>query len=558
MLTNPYGSPRTGSHEKKRHACANRSLSIITLIFISLFSHAQYISTVAGNGTAGYSGDGGAATSAELKLPFALTLDAAGNIYIADYTNERIRMVTAASGIIRTIAGTGTAGYNGDGITATSATINLPEGIAVDPSGNIYISDYNNKRIRKITASTGLISTIAGTGTQGYSGDGAAATAAKINAAQGIALDASGNVYIADAGNNRIRKITVSTGIITTIAGIGTAGFSGDGAAATLAKLNYPSGVALDAAGNIYIADNSNNRIRKVTLSTGKITTIAGTGTASYSGDGGAATSATIKYPQEVALDPAGNLYISDVGNSRVREVSIATGIITTVVGTGIPGYNGDGTIATLAEVYAPDGIAFDASGSMYIADGQNNRIRKVINKSALPITLVSFGASAGPDQTVDLRWLTASETNSCYYDIERSIDAVNFVVIGMISAAGNSDVSSNYTFTDHEPLPGVSYYRLHEVDCDGRYTYSEIVDFTTRPSDGIRFSVYPNPAKNMLHIESTVTGGNILIANLLGEVVYSAHLDGSGVIHFDLPAGSYLMELHTSSGVAIKRILVE
>jgi sugar lactone lactonase YvrE len=339
------------------------------------------INTVAGNGTAGYSGDGGAATSAELYFPQSGAVDTAGNIYIADTWNHRIRKVTASTAIISTIAGNGTEGYSGDGGAATSAELNAPSGVAVDAAGNIYIADSNNNRIRKVTVSTGIITTVAGNGTAGYSGDGGLATNAELNTIYGpgsaVALDAAANIYIADQFNNRIRKVTVSTGIITTVAGDGTTGYSGDGGAATSAELNGPDGVALDATGNIYISDTYNYRVRKVTVSTGHISTVAGDGVNGYSGDGGVATSAAIGEPGHIAMDTAGNIYIPDM-DYRVRKVTVSTGDISTVAGNGTLGFSGDGGPATSAELYFPGGVAVDTAGNIYIADRDNNRIRAV------------------------------------------------------------------------------------------------------------------------------------------------------------------------------------
>jgi sugar lactone lactonase YvrE len=277
-------------------------------MFLLRFSHCDdVITTIAGTGSTTYSGDNGQATAAGLKNPFGVALDAAGNVYIADTYNHRIRKATISTGIITTIAGTGTSSYSGDNGPATSATLNNPSGVALDSAGNIYIADLGNSRIRKVTVSTGIISTIAGTGTVSYSGDNGQATSATLNYPFGVGLDTASNVYIADTSNHRIRKVTISTGIITTFAGTGTASYSGDNGPATSATLNYPSGVAVDSAGNIYIAATENNRIRKVTVSTGIITTIAGSSTSgSYSGDNGPATSATLYNPYGVAVDSAG------------------------------------------------------------------------------------------------------------------------------------------------------------------------------------------------------------------------------------------------------------
>ncbi len=280
-------------------------------------SPGSIISTIAGNGTAGYSGDGGPAASAELNSPSGVAVDFSGNIYIADYKNNRIRRVDA-SGVISTVAGKGTAGYSGDGGPASSAELSTPSGVAVDTSGNIYIADSSNNCVRKVDAS-GVISTVAGNGTAGYSGDGGPAVSAELSSPSGVAVDTSGNIYIADDKNNCIRKVDAS-GVISTVAGNGTGGYSGDGGPASSAELSSPFGVAVDASGNIYIADDKNNRIRKVDAS-GVISTVAGNGTGGYSGDGGPATSAQLNSPSGLAVDSSGNIYIADTTNYRVREV---------------------------------------------------------------------------------------------------------------------------------------------------------------------------------------------------------------------------------------------
>ena len=336
------------------------------------------IDTVAGTGVAGYSGDGGPATSAQINKPTGAAVDASGNIYIVDTLNNRIRKVDAATGIIQTVAGTGGAGYSGDGGPATSAEIKNPVGVAVDASGNIYIADTENHRIRKVDAATGIIQTVAGTGVGGDSGDGGPATSAQLRKAQGVTVDASGNIYIADTLNQRIRKVDAPTGIIQTVAGTGVAGYSGDGGPATSAQIKNPAVVAVDASGNIYIGDTDNHRIRKVDPATGIIQTVAGTGVAGYSGDGGPATSAQIKNPAVVAVDASGNIYIGDTDNHRIRKVDPATGIIQTVAGTGVAGYSGDGGLATSAQLKKAQGVTVDASGNIYIADTENYRIRKV------------------------------------------------------------------------------------------------------------------------------------------------------------------------------------
>lgn len=337
-----------------------------------------HISTITGNGTAGYSGDGGPATSGEIQYPEGVALDSSGNVFISDTFNDRIRLVSASTGDLSTFGG-GTSGFSGDGGLATQAELNFPTAIALDSSGNFYIGDSNNYRVRKVTVSTGDIATVAGNGTSSYGGDGGLATSAALTSADGLAIDASGNIYIADTLNSRIRMVASSNGRISTIAGNGTAGYSGDGGAATSGEIQYPQGIVLDASGNIYIADTQNNRIRVVSAANGHISTIAGNGTGGYSGDGGLATSGQLNTPQGVALDSSGNIFIADTSNNIIREVSALTGKISTVAGNGTPGYTGDGGLATSAQLNQPYSVAIDTNGNLYIVDGNNSVIRKVI-----------------------------------------------------------------------------------------------------------------------------------------------------------------------------------
>jgi uncharacterized protein (TIGR03437 family) len=326
------------------------------------------IVTVVGNGSLGFSGDGSAANKAILNQPTGVALDSAGNLYIADSENYRIRKAVTGggSGAISTIAGNGGVSYSGDGGAAAKAQLNGPLGVAVDSGGNLYIADTANNAVRKVTAA-GTISTLAGSGTLGSGGDGAAATSAQLNGPQGVAVDASGNVYIADTGNAKVRKVSAG-GTISTYAGSGTAGFAGDGAAATSAQLNLPIGLAVDSGGNLYIADYGNNVVRRVAASGGTISTVAGNTVQSYGGDGAKATSAALNGPQSVAVDGGGNLYIADSQNNRVRVVTPAGGI-STVAGTGLPGYTGDGKAATSAQIVSPSGLVVDSTGGLYFTD---------------------------------------------------------------------------------------------------------------------------------------------------------------------------------------------
>ncbi len=407
------------------------------------------ITTVAGSGGPGFSGDNGPATSAQLYFPDGVAVDSAGNLYIADFGNNRIRKV--ANGVITTVAGNGTQGFSGDNGPATSAELNFPTGVAVDSAGNLYIPEPYNNRIRKVSngvittvvgnslsgdngpatstqlsspngvawdtagnlyivdsgrirkVSNGVISTVAGIGMFGYSGDNGPAISAQLNYPGGVAVDSAGNLYIADTGNHRIRK--VSGGMITTVAGNGTLGFSGDGGPAASAQLNYPGGVAVDSAGNLYIADSYNFRIRKV--SNGVIATVAGNGTPGVGGgDDGPATSAALSRPSGIAVDSAGNLYISEFNSGRIRKVS--NGAITTVAGSGTPGFSGDNGSATSAQLNGPEGVAVDSAGNLYIADFGNNRIRKVANGVIATIAgtgTPGFSGDNGPATSAQLAY---------------------------------------------------------------------------------------------------------------------------------------------------------
>ena len=344
------------------------------------------LTIVAGNGGNGFSGDGGPATSAELSGPFGMFVDSAGNIFIADDYNFRIREVAAATGMISTIAGSGGQGYCCDGNPATNAELDQPIDVFVDSHGNIFIADTFNNRIREVVAASGVIQTVAGNGTPGYSGDGGPATSAELFSPAGVFVDSAGNIFIADSNNDRVREVVAATGVIKTVAGTGTAGYSGDGGPATSAELNlgtngqFPMGrILVDSAGNIIIVDSYNHRVRKIVAATGVINTIAGTGTPGYSGDGGPAISAELNQPFDVSVDSVGNIFISDTGNSRIREVVAATGVIETSYGNGMLSYSGDSGLATNAALLYPSGVSADSNGNIFIADSGNLRIREVV-----------------------------------------------------------------------------------------------------------------------------------------------------------------------------------
>ncbi len=316
--------------------------------------------------------------------------------YVATYC-DLVNSTSQSSGsAIAPVAGNGNQGFtNGPPL---SIALNSPTGIALDAKGNVYFDDDGNNVIRKLTAATNEVTSFVGTGTAGCTGDNGPATSATLNRPTQLAFDADYNLYIADAGNNVIRKVTTA-GIITTVAGTGVAGFSGDGSDAVQAMLNFPDSIALDGAGNLYIADTANNRIREVT-SKGVISTVAGNGIGGYGGDNGLATTAELNEPTRVVVDVGGNLYISDLLNNRVRQVNSSNGIITTIAGNGTSGYQGDGNAASSAELNEPVSVALDASGNVYIADLGNHVIR-IVNMQSTPATLLGVLLQPGDIATV-------------------------------------------------------------------------------------------------------------------------------------------------------------
>jgi len=362
------------------------------------------ITTAAGTGAATYSGDGNAPEAAQLNQPASSVVDGAGTIYIADTANNAVRRIK--NGAITTIAGSGNAGFLGDGGAATSAQLSGPTALALDAAGDLFIADTGNNRIREISVQTGDISTIAGDGTANFAGDGGAATVAELMAPAGVAVDLTGNVYIADTGNNRIRLVSAATGFIATIAGNGTPALAGDGAAASAAELNHPSALALDFNGNLLIADTANAEVRRIVLSTGTITAVAGNGSAGFGGDGADATSASLSSPSGITVDASGDLYIADAGNNRIRQVLYSNSFITTIAGAGSASFSGDAGAATSATLNQPGGIALEPSGRLLIADTMNNRVRLVDpSLASMSFGTVNPGTSSLP--------LTAVATNT-------------------------------------------------------------------------------------------------------------------------------------------------
>lgn len=387
-------SNKTSAIEQRKHGQSLRLiLALCLLTLLPALAHAQVISTIAG----GFPNDGGSATSAALGNIQNIAYDAAGNLYLADIVDHRIRKIDTA-GNITTFIGNGTAGYSGDGGPASAALISRPHGILFDPAGNMIFSDRGNHRIRKVTPA-GIIQTIAGNGTLGYSGDGGPATAATMYEPGGLALDAAGNLYIAEVGNTVVRRVTTN-GIITTIAGTGVNGYNGDGIPATTAQLNAPRSVVVDASGNVYIADTQNFRVRKVDTS-GTITTIAGNGLQGFTGDGGPATLARIGGIRGLIFDASGNLLVSNGPRSLVRRVNLSTGIITKVAGL-IPGFSGDGNNA-LSTLFGQGmtGMLFDSFNNLLVGDGMNARVRKIDALSQIVTTIAGGFIGDGNQATM-------------------------------------------------------------------------------------------------------------------------------------------------------------
>ncbi len=398
------------------------------LLLCVLTAHPQYITPFAGGGSCCFGGDGGPAIDARLFSPRGLAVDKQGNVYIGD--GARIRKVTVSTNIITTIAGTTippneSGGFSGDGGPATQALIGGAYNIAFDTAGNLFFADRDNGRIRKIDLN-GTITTVAGNGYSGLAGDGGPATDARLYWPAGVAVDSAGNLFISDTYNNAIRKVNTS-GIISTLAGNGTAGFAGDNGSATAALVNKPYGIALDRQGNIYFADQDNHRVRKIDLN-GIITTFAGTGTGGYTGDNGPATQARIYYPSSLAFDTSGNLFIADYQNNRIRKVN-AAGLISTVAGNGFFGSDGNWGLATSATIGSVSGIAVNRQGIIYLAAG-SYQVRKV---GPFDYTIMCDGANTS---------MTSNINGAISYVWQRNTGS------GYVSLTNNANFSGVFTRT--------------------------------------------------------------------------------------------------------------
>jgi len=352
--------------------------ALILLALLTAEPPAPSIYAVVGTGKRGYSGDGGSAMKAELRDPFDVALDRAGNLFFSDTMNHCVRRVDAQTNVITTVVGNGSKGYSGDGGPATEATMNEPYGIALDAEGNLFIVDRLNACVRRVDAKSKTIRSIAGTGQAGFGGDGGPGEKAQLKEPNGIALDGRGKLYIADVRDQRVRVLDLNTGIIGTFCGNGEKKETGDGGPYRQATLLGPRAVAVGPDGNVYVCEREGNAIRRVNLATGIIERVAGTGAAGYSGDGGTALKATFRGPKELKVDPVGNIFVVDTENHAIRRIDAATGIIQTVAGSGTAGSSGGGGPATAAKLNRPHGVCVAPDGGFYIGDTLNYRIRRV------------------------------------------------------------------------------------------------------------------------------------------------------------------------------------
>jgi hypothetical protein len=508
---------------------------------------------VAGNGISGFSPDGTLAASASLGFPDHLSVDASGNIYFVDDFNNRVREIISSSGKLITVAGTGIPGYSGDTGLATNAQIGCGTGnscgLFVDGHGNVFIGDALNRRVREVVAATGIINTVAGNGTGGSSGDGGPATAAQLRGPRGVFVDGSGNIFIADRANNKIREVLAATGDIQTVAGTGIAGFSPDGTLATSAELNGPIGVFLDNAGDMFIADQGNNLIREVVggpggniktvagsgggfpiscngdinaclgvggpatnalvpgpqevvldssgnmfipivldtrnvveevvAATGKLQIFAANGAQNFTGNNGPATKAQLNAPSFAATDGSGNVFIADATNNVIYEVVAATGIIKIVAGNGIAGYSGDGGLATSAELSSPSSVFADSSGNLFIADSINNVIRKVVAATGVIETVAgtlnpscTYSGDGGPATSAGLCFPAAAVVDSLgniiISDQGDSVIREVTAATGIINTvAGNFNLGGGYS-GDGGPATSASLNGPYGVFVDG------------------------------------------------------------------------------------------
>lgn len=463
------------------------------------------ISTIAGDGIAGYAGDGGPAVMARLSNPAGVCVDNLGRVYIADKNNYRVRMISGGTSTMSTFIGTGTFGLSGLGGPAGSASIRYPDGLSIDAENNLLVSDWYNDMIFRVAARTGIFDGECGDGHQGNNGDGDLQYLARLKTPAGACYGPGGNTYIADAGNNKIRVVHndvsgtgTRTGIVNSVANVReTYGYTGDGGPARDASFSRPSAVFFDPSTNtdLYMSDAGNNVIRKIDMETGIITTVVGTGVAGYSGDGGLAVAAQLRNPGNIFIDGARNLYFCDRANNTIRKVDLNTGIISTVAGTGTFGYSGDGGLSTHAQLNDPEGVWVDNAGAMYIADAGNNRVRKITPVPPV-VTLPSVLVPAA----------TTSETTT------------------MGSGTGTLDIANVTAAT------------------------------------GVK--VYPNPSTGsfVLQTGAEQANGTVTIFNVLGQKVFTTNIASTNM-NINLSgasAGIYTMSVNWASGSTTQKITIK
>lgn len=584
------------------------------------------ISTIVGMGTSTYNGDGIDSKAALLGYPKSVTIDKSGNLYFYDGGNNRIRKVDALTGIISTVVGGGNADINGNDTLATSISLagRSPD-IAVDQLGNLYFTDVLSQKIRKVNLNNGIITTIAGTGEAGFYGEGVLATLAKLNSPSGIAIDKFNNLYISEYNNHIIRKINASDGIISHIAGNLKAGYTGDNVLAKKTSLNSPTGLAIDDLGNLFILDDENYRIRKVDAYTGFITTVAGNGVGGYGGDGGPATETQLWYPTGLATDIMGNLYICDKSNNSIRKVNAKTGIITTIAGNGSKGNGGDGGIAISAQLFGPWSVAVESSGKLYIADNLNNRIRKVGNEISNNIITGTASMCLGeiPDSligtipnggfgTYAYTWLKSTISDSSGFVTIPNSNYLNYyptaltqntwfkrvVVAGPVKDTSNvflitvyqkiipkqpiitvisktqlqsSRANSYQWYKDGQKLSGYSYLQNLSIKTNGIYTVKidstngcrntsnpyvasdfGFVEMVSKKS----FRIYPNPSTSELHVE---TEGHDKLSLQLFDITGKEATEpiefvrSTSINTQDLHEGIYFLKITDENGMHVK-----
>lgn len=495
------------------------------------------VQTVAGTGKIGYTGDGGAAPVATLAGPAAMTADAAGNVYIAERDNHIIRKIDT-SGNISTFAGTGTEGFGGDGGPATAAFLDSPAGVTVDSAGNVYVADTHNHRIREISA--GVITTIAGNGVQDYCGDGGAALAACLHSPRGLAFDAAGNLYIADSENERIRVI--ARGIISTFAGTGVQGMLGDGGPAIAAQLNTPVGVSIDSSGNLYIADSNSNRIRVVSPS-GIISEFAGTGDLGYSGDGGPAAAATLADPESIRQDPFGHFLIADTNNNEVRE--IASGTITSVAGIDLEGF-GVGTDTPTTAMFDQPKDTWPQVTGFFLADYNNERIRRIdfasldfgnggvgVPSATLPITLGNSGTIPVTVNSVQLSGsaFSVSPVGNCPLALPFTIPPGTSCIIAVVFSPPATGVFGETATIGDTAIGSPQTVILAGVGV----LSSTTVVLTSQPAT----VVYGNPLTLTAQLQSPATGGPAFTGTIAlqdAATLLSTQPVSAGSAQFPLP----------------------